>query len=211
MSRVIMGALGLSVALVLSGARVHGDVKFLSTFKSMNAGAVSFFGKKVAAVIVTNDDSLRISGEEALARELTARGLEGVATYRIAPKEELQKAETAKVWFERAGVEGVVVLRPVSAAQRTTYNPGTWVTPYYNSLWGYWGNSWGSVYIPGRSQRQTVVIVESIIYSVPTNELLWAAATESPAERNLQDFIEELVKESVKQLHEQGLARRIAR
>jgi hypothetical protein len=211
MSRVVIGALGLSVAVILSGTRVDGDVKFLSTFKSMNAGAVSFFGKKVAAVIVTNDDSLRVSGEEALARELTSRGLDGVATYRIAPKEELQKPETAKVWFERAGVEGVVVLRPVGAAQRTTYNPGTWVTPYYSSLWGYWGNSWGSVYIPGQSQRRTVVIVESIIYSVPQNELLWAAATESPVERSLQDFIEELVKESVKQLHEQGLARRVAR
>ena len=51
-------------------------------------------------------------------RELTARGLQAVATYRMAPKEELQSAERARGWFEKASVEGVVALRPVSSEKR---------------------------------------------------------------------------------------------
>jgi hypothetical protein len=202
-----MTAMALCAMLTIADAKV----RFLSTFKSMDAGSVVFVGKKVAAAVITDDDSLRMSGEEALVRELTSRGLESVATYRIAPKEELRKAETAKVWFERAGVEGVVVLKPIAAGQRTAYTSGTWVSPYYSTFYGYWGSTWGSVYIPGSARQETVITVESIIYSVTKNELLWAAVTETSDPENLQEFVKELVKESVKQLHEQGLARRVTR
>ena len=170
---------------------------------------MSFAGKKVAALVITQDDSLRVSGEEALVRELTARGLQSVATYRIAPKEELQSGDRAKVWFEKANVEGVVAMRPVSSEKRTTYNPGTWTNPYYSTFWGYYGYGWGSLYIPGSVERDTVVVVETTIYSVPRNQLLWAAVSETKNPKTLQRFIEDLVKESVKELQKQGLARSI--
>jgi hypothetical protein len=202
------------VALVFvaaSGTALSAAVKFTSTWKSPDAGAVSFAGKKVAALVISRDDSLRVSGEEALSRELAARGIQGVATYRIAPKEELESADRAKVWFEKAGVEGVVAVRPVSADTRTTYTPGTWMNPYYGTLWGYYGYGWGSVYIPGREDRDTVVVVETTIYSVPRNALLWAAVTETKNPKNLQAFITDLAKASVKKLHDQGLAGNVAR
>ena len=183
--------------------------KFTSTWKAPIAGEVSFAGKKVAALVITNDDSLRVSGEEALVRELNARGMQGVATYRIAPKEELATAEKAKPWFERSGVEGVVALRPVGAEKRNTYTPGTWTNPYYGSFWSYYGYGWGSVYIPGRIDSDTVVTVETLIFSVPRNALLWAAVSETKNPKSLQKFLEDLVKESVKELHKQGLAKNI--
>jgi hypothetical protein len=207
MTRSSLVALAL---LAASGTALSAAVKFTSTWKSPDAGAVSFAGRKVAALVISRDDSLRISGEEALVRELTARGIQGVATYRIAPKEELESADRAKGWFEKAGVEGVVAVRPVSADTRTTYTPGTWTNPYYGTLWGYYGYGWGSVYIPGREDRDTVVVVESTIYSVPKNALLWAAVTETKNPKNLQTFIADLAKASVKKLHDQGLARAVA-
>src|SRR4029450_4854132 len=106
-----MRLLALSMLLVSGVLSVHAlaaDVKFKSTWKSMDAGQVSFAGKKVAALVMTDDDSLRVSGEEALVRELTARGLQMVASYRIVPKEEVKNPDSAKGWYERSGVEGVV-------------------------------------------------------------------------------------------------------
>ena len=110
--------------------------KFTSMWKSPDAASVTFAGKKVAALVITQDDSLRVSGEESLVRELTARGLQSVATYRIAPKEELKNPDHAKGWFEKSSVDGVVAMRPVSKDKRTTYNPGVWMNPYYSTLWG---------------------------------------------------------------------------
>ena len=157
--------------------------------------------------MISPDDSLRVPGEEALARELIARGFQSVATYRIAPKEELQSAERAKGWFERANVEGVVALRPVGREQRTSYNPGLWTTSSYSTLWNYYGYGWSSVYIPGSVDRDTVVVVETTIYSVPRNQLLWAAVSETKNSTALPRFIEDLVKETVKEMKKQGLAK----
>jgi hypothetical protein len=53
--------------------------------------------------------------------------------------------------------------------------------------------------------------VENTIYSVPLNQLLWAGVTETTNPRDLQRFIQDLVKESVEQLHKQGLAKNVAR
>ena len=203
----------MAVALVLAATTYGLDAKpkFLSVWKTPAASEVTLAGKKVAALVISNETDLRVAGEEALARELTARGLQGVATYRIAPKEELSDPEKARGWFERAGVEGVVALRPISSEKRTTYTSGTWTSPYYGSLWGYYGYGWGSVYIPGVASRETIVTVEALIFSVPRNTLLWASVTESEEPKTLAAYMKELVSASVEQLHKQGLARSMKR
>jgi hypothetical protein len=193
---------GVSVLLAtIAATSVSAGPKFVSKWASPDARRVSFVGKKVAALVISQDDSLRISGEEALARELTARGMQGVAAYRIVPREELQLVDKAKGWFERASVEGVVVLRPISAEKERTYtSPTVWATPYYGTLWGYYGYGWGAVYVPGAVREDTVVVVETLIYSVSQNQLLWAAASETKNPKTLQKFITDLVKEAAKEI-----------
>ena len=195
-----------TLAIVTSVAALSAAIRFTSTFKSLDAGAVSFVGKKVAALVITNDDSLRVSGEEALVRELKERGMQAVATYKIAPREELRTAETAKPWFEKAGIDGIVAVRPVSV-QSETYNTGTWVTSNYSTLWGYYGYGWSAVYVGAAARSQRVVVVETTIYSVPRNQLLWAAVSETNNSRDLTAFVDELAKEMIKEMQKQGLAR----
>lgn len=197
----------VAVAIAAAGAVLAADVKFLSTFKSIDAGAVTFFGKKVAALVITTDQGLRVSAEEALVRELGTLGMQGVATYRIAPQQELENAEKAKPWFERAGVEGVVALRPVKKSERTNYSPIMWNDPYYGSLWGYYGYGWSQAYQYGIYTHETVIVVENAVYSVPKNALMWAAVTESTEAKNLQKFLNDLVKATVKEMQKQGLAK----
>jgi len=204
MKHVVCGAIAALVATATIAAAT-----FTSVFKNPAASEVSFAGKKVAALVISTDESLRVAGEESLAGELTKRGLQGVATYRIAPREELTNADRAKGWFERAGVEGVVALRPVSAEKRTAYTTETWSNPYYSSLWGYYGYGWGNVYVVGSARQETVVVVETAIYSVPRDTLLWAGVSETKDAKKLGAFIEDLAGDVVKELHKVGLARRI--
>ncbi len=44
-------------------------------------------------------------------------------------------------------------------------------------------------------ENETVVVVENTIYSVPRNALLWAAVSETTNPKNLQQFVQNLVKE----------------
>jgi hypothetical protein len=205
MTRLLL-TLALVAAVVGAAAA---KPKFTSVWKTPAASEVTLAGKKVAALVISNDTDLRVSAEEALVRELGRRGLQGVATYRIAPKEELADVAKARGWFERAGVEGVVALRPISSERRTTYTPGTWANPYYGTLWGYYGYGWNNVYIPGSIGHETVVTVETLIFSVPKDTLLWAAVSESEEPKTLAAFMKELVEACVDQMHRQGLARAV--
>ncbi len=199
-------AIAMTLVVALPAA-----IKFKSTFKSIDAGGVSFAGKKVAALVISNDDSLRVAAEESLARELTALGMQAVATYKMAPKEVLRSAETARPWFEKANVEGVVVIRPVSTDTQVEYTPSVWSSPNYGTLWGYYGYGWTTVVVVGGGGQRTqrTVVVESTVYSVPRNQLLWAAVTETTNPRDLRAFVEEFAKASVEEMQKQGLARRL--
>lgn len=195
----------LAVLAALHGTALAGT-KFTSTWKAPEATGVSFAGQKVVALVISGDESLRISGEEGLARELTGRGLQGVAAYRLIPKEELTDAGKARGWFERSQVAGVVAMRPVSADKERTYVPGTWASPYYSSLWGYYGYGWGALYDPGYVREDTKVIIETLIYRVSDGALLWAGLSESTNPKSTARLLKDLVEEAVKEMRKQGLA-----
>ena len=154
--------LGLAVAAALS-VSLAAKTKFSSVWQSPDAATISFAGKKVAALVIDKDDSLRVAGEEALVRELNARGMNGVASYRMMPKELAQDPVQAKTWYEKAGVEGVVAFRVVNDDRRRTYVPATWTSTYYTSLWGYYGYGWGAVYDPGYVRDQRTLTLSDAI------------------------------------------------
>src|SRR5687767_7151570 len=160
--------------LVIASTPLAAKTKFQSVWRSPDAASISFAGQKVAALVITKDDSLRVAGEEALVRELTARGFQTVASYRIVPRPEQETAAKARVWYEKAGVSGVVALRPTSREKVVTYTPSMWVSASYGSLWSYYDYGWGAVYVPQTTREDTFVVVETLVFSVPLNQLLWA-------------------------------------
>jgi hypothetical protein len=195
-------------ALIIASTPLAAKTKFQSVWKSPDAASVSLAGQKVAALVIDKDDSLRVAGEEALVRELNARGMQGVASYRMVPKEELQSADKARVWFEKAGVQGVVAFRVVNDQRRKTYVPSTWTNPYYTSLWGYYGYGWGAVYDPGYVRDERIISLETLIFSVPKNSLVWAGLSETENPKDGQKVVAEVVKEAVNEMRKQGLLRK---
>src|SRR4051812_16710307 len=94
--RSAMRALSVVLLMVMVSAGVAAAPKFRSVWKAPELSGLSFAGKTVAALVITDDQSLQVSAEEKLARELTARGVNALATYRIVPREELRSAEQAR-------------------------------------------------------------------------------------------------------------------
>jgi hypothetical protein len=188
------------------GGTVFAKVKFSSVWAAPEAAAASFGGQKVVALVIDKDESLRISAEESLARELTDRGMQGVPAYRLVPKEILGKPDEVKGWFERAGVQGVVALRVVNDQKTREYQPATWSSAYYSTLWGYYGYGYGVVYDPGYTRDTRVIALETLIYSVPKNMLLWGGASESKNPKDSRKLLADLVKEAVKEMKKQGLS-----
>jgi hypothetical protein len=197
-------------ACSLSALLLAAAPKFVSTWKAPDAPKVTFAGKKVAALVMSDDLNLRMSGEEALVRELAAIGVPGgVASYRIVPREELRDPDKAKGWYERAGAEGVVAMRLVDSDKRQVWNPSMWVTTNYSSLWGYYGYGWNAVYAAGGSTTvERTVVIENLIFSVPLNKLLWAGVTETTNPKDAASAIKDIVAACVKEMTKEGLIRR---
>ena len=96
-------------------------------------------------------------------------------------------------------------MRPVSKERVRSYTPGTWASPSYSSLWGYYGYGYGNVYVPGSARDDTVVVVETLVFSVPMNQLLWAGVSETKNPKQLQTFVKDLVGAASKEMQKQGL------
>ena len=192
----------IAVAVLLAEGFHADEPKLQGVWQLKDGSKLNFAGQKVAAVVITDDTSLQMSGEEALVRELNGRGVTGVATYRIAPKEELKNAEKARPWFDKAGVAGVVALRPVAVERQKTYSPVVWASGYYQSYWGYYDYGWMNVGAVRRTGTRTTVIVETLIFDLRRDKLVWAATAVADTEdhKNLQEFVADLVKGVVKEM-----------
>ena len=195
----------VALFVTLCATTLLGAPKFVAVWKSPEVERLNFAGKKVAALVITDSQSLQMSGEEALVRELAARKVNGTATYRFVPREELKSAEKARGWFERAQVEGVVVLRPLRRETGREYSPVVWSSGYYPSFWGYYGYGWSNVTVIATSRETTTITVETLIYDLSRDQLVWAATSETRDPKSLQDFVKDLVNATVKEMKKMKL------
>jgi len=195
----------IALSLAIAAAAAAADVKFVNVWKSPEVSRLNFAGKKVAALVITDDQALQMSGEEALTRELSARNVRGVAAYRIAPREELMNADRAKAWFERAGIQGVVALRPVSKDTEQTYSAVVWSSGYYQSFWGYYGYGWESVAVAKPSGTTTTIVVETLVFDLTKDRLVWAGTSATRDPKHVQEFMKDLVNEAVDEMKKMKL------
>ena len=182
---------------------------FTATWKNPAAGETSYAGKKVVGLIVSDDMPLRQSTEEELARQLTARGVRGIPAYQAIPKEEVRDKDKAKAWFERTKTDGVVMMRLVDLTKETRPTVVAWQSaPYYGSLWGYYPYAWGAVIDLSPNKTTVNVVVETLVFDVAGNRLLWAGTSETTNPKGAQELVQKLVKAAAEQMRKDGLIRK---
>jgi hypothetical protein len=196
----------LMLVLACGGGVFAQSYKFRSTWKAPGAQALDMAGKKVAAVVISQDESLRTSAEEALAGELTARGSVGVAAYRTIPRELLQDADKAREWFDRSGVAAIVVLRVVSVDKETIPSAVVWTTTYYQSFSTYYVGGWQTATPIGPGREITTIAVETLLFDIKGG-LFWGSVTESTNPKNVQTYVKGLAAQVAKELQKQDLVK----
>ena len=196
------------VVLAAASALGCASTNFQSTWKAPGAGPLNFKGKKVAALVISKEEGVRYGAEDALAREITARGAVGVPAYGAIPKELTQDKEKAKEFLAKAGVVGVVAMRVVGKDQEISSSPATYyASPYYSTFWGggYYGYGWTGVYDPGYVRTDTIVSVETLVYSLEQDKLVWAGRSETTNPSKVGPFIQELTAKAASEMKKQGL------
>jgi hypothetical protein len=72
-------------------------------------------------------------------------------------------------------------------------------------MYGYWEFGWGMMGRPGYLETDTIVSVETLVYSLPQDKLLWGGVSETTDPSNLDSFIKEIVKKAGEEIKKAGL------
>jgi hypothetical protein len=170
-------------------------------------------GSKVAAVVMMKDESSRRRAEDTLAHQITARGATGVPMYTLLPQGQPENEDAARAAAEQAGLQGLVVMRPTSIDKQVEATPATYLEPTYAGYWrGYYGYGWGAAYAPvteGTDIRiDTTVSIETLVYSLRQNKLVWAGQSKATNPKHVDTLIKQLSAEVAGDLEKQGLLER---
>ncbi len=199
----------LLTTLVLLSAMLFSacsTTQFQSTWQDPDAVFGKLNGQKIAAFLISDNESSRRAVENALAGELTRRGGHGVAGHTVLSGEQARDEAVAAEKLAEAGVDAVITMRTVSENQLTTTTPGTWHrVPTYRLWEGYWYPSWRSLYEPGQLRTNTVVQVETLIYDMDSRKLIWAGLSKTTNPGDADEFVRELASEMDKVISKTGL------
>ena len=207
MCTLAVRTLFIAALLALSSACTSA---FVSTWKAPDAQPFQLAGAKVAAVVMMENQAARLAAEDALAREISAHGAIGIPMYQIFPDARPESEDAARAALEKAGMTGAVVMRPVSVEKELASTPATY-GGYYGSYWGgYYGHGWGSpwgmsVATGSELRTNTIVSIETLIYSFRQNKLVWAGQSRSTNPRKVDDLVHSLATDAVKEMQKQGL------
>jgi len=145
---------------------------------------------KVVALMVEKDGATRRQVEDMMVARITAGnpGVAAVQSYTLLGTEDLKDKDQAKAILETAGVDGAVVVRVVGVDKQTTYVQGSYPMAYGN-FYGYYDYAWPGAYDPGYVQTDTIVNLETLVYSVKDEKLLWSGVTESFNPSSTEDLL----------------------
>ena len=199
------GAFLLTVTLATAAS-----TQFVSTWSNPKAGPIDAT-VKMATFVVSSDDALRLGPEETLAAELRRRGMDAVAGYTVLPGELAKDTEKAKEFLKKTGITGAILMRVVGYEKETRRQAVTtsmYTTTYYSTFWGYWNQSWTTVYEIGPRTSPRRVAIETLIYSIEQDQLIWAGESESTDPKDVRSFVKQLVDAIGKEMRKAGLVSR---
>ncbi len=186
-----------------------GSPKYKFVYASPTAIPGEFAGKKIAAFVILPDEGLRKGREETLAEELRQRGLDCYAGYIAVPGLMEKNRAQAREILQKKGYHGAVLMRLLGdeevARSSISVGVGWYDQPYYSGFMGYWDYGWSSVYSVGYTWKDRVITLETLIYSLDRNQLVWAGRSEATNPKDIRKFVSELVQETSKQLQKAGL------
>ena len=206
MRKMVFGALGV---LVAAGLTACATTTYTSSWKAPDAqpmGALT--GDKVVAVVMARNTSTRRQAEDALAAALSGNGAQGVPSYTLIGEDAAGDEAKARAAIEGSGAVAVVVMRPVAKgkevrATTTSMYMGPMYRPYWGGYYGYgWGGAWGG----GVDIRtDTIVTVETLVYSLTQNKLVWAGESRTTNPSKVDAFVKELAAGAAREMKKAGL------
>ncbi|HEY0271874.1 MAG TPA: hypothetical protein VGC22_01760 [Chitinophaga sp.] len=158
---------------------------------------------KVLVVALLRDEATRRSTEDKLSALLKGKG---VPSYNYLTKDIRRENEASiRERIKNEGFDGVVIMRLADVDKDIRYVQGSYpYPPYYGRFWGYYWNAWNAYYSPGYYQTTKTYKVETNVYSLKRDKLIWSGLTTSTDPANLDKLMRASATTVFKEMKKQG-------
>ncbi|ABQ06458.1 MULTISPECIES: hypothetical protein [Flavobacterium] len=169
--------------------------------------------KKVLVVALVKDEASRRIAENRIAASNPI--FKTSYQYLNETTKQLTQEQKLKI-LQDENFDGVVTMRLVSTEKETTYVPGSYTGMYYggfdglySGMYGYgFGNWYGmyspAFYDPGYYQETTYYMVETNIFSLKENKLIWTGTTRSDYVTDVGQTVDAIMQAVVKEMRKDG-------
>ena len=140
---------------------------------------------KVFVLAVLKEPAYRDSVEYGIVNILNGDELRAIPTLDSFPNiDQIDKDKAAKM-SQEYGIDGVLIARLVDRKAETVYHGGP---SYYDGFYGnryrggwynYYGAGYSAFNAPGYCTENYISTVETVIYDIATDKVLWSAITET--------------------------------
>jgi hypothetical protein len=169
--------------------------------------------KKVLVVVLVKDEATRRTSENRIAASNPI--FKTSYPFLNETTAHLTKEEKLKI-LQNENFDGVVTLRLVSTEKETHYVPGTYTGLYYGGfdglyagMYGYgFGNWYGmyspNFYDPGYYQETLSYLVETNVFSLKENKLIWTGTTKSQHVTDVGQTVDAIMQAVVAEMRKDG-------
>ena len=146
--------------------------------------------------------------EEEFNKELNKMGIESEVSYSMLPQGTDINRDSVSAAIKDKNIDAVIVTHMIGVEEQTVYRQSMNYMPtqgYYNGLYSYYPQVNAYVTQPGYYTTHDIVKLETNLYEVKTEELVWSAQSKSFAPESAKEVVDDLIKLVIKDLKSKGL------
>ena len=202
MKKIIFAFIAISLLISCTSTEIVSSWKDPTT--TISANQID----KILFIALVKDESFRRVVEDKLVALSHGKGL---ASYSIVTGNNLSKTDQASITqrLKADGVDLIVIMRLVDVKEETRYVPGSSMSGYggmpgYGGYWGGYGYAAPMYYTPGYYTTDKKYLVETNVYSVEQDKLVWSGTTSSMNPSKIETTTAEIVDAVIEKMKEEG-------
>jgi hypothetical protein len=161
--------------------------------------------KNVLIIAVIDDRQIRTIFEKHVQEWFNAFGVEAVTSSAVLPIDDDPKLEKAAIIevVDQLGADTVAITRPVGFAETEVFSRDR--PQFYYNYYGFYNYAWGYVSWPTIYGEDVEFDLETRLYDVKTETLIWAGETKTTNPKTTGEAIGQVVEAVMKELEKNGL------
>jgi hypothetical protein len=161
--------------------------------------------RKVVAVAPNRDPAIRRAMEDQLVDEISPTA-QAVPSYTLFSDADIGNEAAVRQRVRDLGFDGAVVMRVVAVSKEHTWVPGMYSGAYYAyGGWPLYGYGGWPMYDPGYLRTDTVVRVQTSVYSLRDDRIVWASTSKTIDPGNVRKLVDKVARAVGKEMKKQGL------